>query len=81
MALCKQRQEADEISYRSRRYPIETITNADDIGLLANTPAQTESQLHSQEQTAARTGFHMNTNKIECIFCERHISKISRQFH
>ena len=37
---------------RSRRYPAQTITNmdyADDIVLLANTPAQAESLLHSLE--------------------------------
>ena len=35
---------------RSRQYPAETITDvdyADEIALLANTPAQTESLLHS----------------------------------
>ena len=35
---------------RSRRYPALTITNADyadDIALLANTPAQAETLLHS----------------------------------
>ena len=34
---------------RSRRYPTQTITvadYADDMALLANTPAQTETQLH-----------------------------------
>ena len=37
---------------RSSRYPIQTITDtdyADDIALLANTPAQTETQLHNLE--------------------------------
>ena len=37
---------------RSRRYPAKTITDADyadDIALLANTPNQAETQLHSLE--------------------------------
>ena len=37
---------------RSRRYPADTITDADyadDIALLANTPTQAEFLLHSQE--------------------------------
>ena len=36
---------------RSRRYPAKTISNADytnDIGLLANTPTQAETLLHSK---------------------------------
>ena len=40
---------------RSRSYPAETITNADcadDLVLLANTPAQAESLRHSLEQAA-----------------------------
>ena len=32
---------------RGRRYPAETMTDADNLGLLANTPAQAESSLHS----------------------------------
>ena len=41
---------------RSRRYPVQTITDADyadDTVLLANTPAQAEILLHSLEQVAA----------------------------
>ncbi len=40
---------------RSRRYPAQTITNTDytdDIALLANTPAQAETLLHSLERVA-----------------------------
>ena len=40
---------------RSRRYPAQTITDADyadDIALLANTPVQAESLLHSLEKAA-----------------------------
>ena len=41
---------------RSRRYPAKTITDADyadDIAILANTPNQAETLLHSLEQAAA----------------------------
>ena len=41
---------------RSRRYPARTITDADyadDIALLANTPNQAETLLHSLERAAA----------------------------
>ena len=51
---------------RSRRYPAQTITDtdyADDIALLANTPAET--LLHCLEQAAAGTGHHVNAHKME----------------
>ena len=38
---------------------------ADDIALLANTPAQAETLLHSLEQAASGIGLHVNTNKTE----------------
>ena len=53
---------------RSRRYTAKTITDADsadDIALLANTPAQVESLLHSLERTAASIGLHINADKTE----------------
>ena len=53
---------------RSRRHPAQTITDADytdDITLLANTPAQTETLLHSPERTAAGIGLHINAHKTE----------------
>ena len=53
---------------RSRRYPAKTITNADyadDIAILANTPNQAETQLHSLEWAAACIGFHVNAHKTE----------------
>ena len=52
----------------SRRYPVHTITDADyadDITLLANTPAQAETLLHSQERAAAGLGLHINPHKTE----------------
>ena len=53
---------------RSRRYPAKTITDADyadDISLLANTPNQAETLLHSLERAAAGIGFHVNAHKTE----------------
>ena len=53
---------------RSRRYPAKTITDADyadDIALLANTPAQAETLLHSLERAAAVIGLHVNEHKTE----------------
>ena len=50
---------------RSRRYPAHTITDADyadDIAVLANTPAQAETQLHSQERAASGIGLHVNAH-------------------
>ena len=51
---------------RSRRYPAKTITDADYadvIALLANAPAQAETQLHSLEQAAAGIGLHVTAHK------------------
>ena len=49
---------------RSRRYPAETITDdADDIALIANTPAQAESLLHNLERAASCIGLHVNADK------------------
>ena len=53
---------------RSRWYSVQTITDADyadDITLLANTPAQAESLLHSLERTVGSIGLHVNTDKTE----------------
>ena len=53
---------------RSRRYPAKTITDTDyanDIAILANTPNQAETLLHSLEQAAADIVLHVNTHKIE----------------
>ena len=53
---------------RSRRYPAKTITDADyadDIALLANTPKQAETLLHSLERAAAGIGLHVNAHKTE----------------
>ena len=55
---------------RSRRYPTKTITDADyadDIAILANTPNQAETLLHSLERATAGIGPHVNTHKTECM--------------
>ena len=53
---------------RSRRYFAQIITDADyadDIALLANTPAQAETMLHSLERAAAGIALHVNVHKTE----------------
>ena len=53
---------------RSRRYPAKTITDADyadDIAIVANTPNQAETLLHSLEQEDAGIGLHINAHKTE----------------
>ena len=53
---------------RSRRYPAKTITDADyadDIAILANTPNQAETLLHSLERAAAGIGLYVNAQKAE----------------
>ena len=53
---------------RNSRYPAQTITDADyaeDTVLLANTPAQAESLLHSLEKAAGGMGLYANADKRE----------------
>ena len=53
---------------RSRSYPAKTITDADYadvIAILANTPNQAETLLHSLERAAAGIGLHVNAHKTE----------------
>ena len=53
---------------RSRRYRAKTITDvdyADDIAILANTPNQGETLLHSLELATAGIGLHVNAHKTE----------------
>ena len=53
---------------KSRRYPATTITDADyvdDIAILANTPDQAETLLHSLERAAAGIGLYVNAHKTE----------------
>ena len=56
---------------RSRRYPAKTITDADyadGIAILANTPDQAETLLHSLEQAATGIGLYVNAHKTEYIY-------------
>ena len=56
---------------RSRRYPAKTITDADyadDIAILANTPDQAETVLHSLEREAAGIGLYVNAHKTEYMY-------------
>ena len=56
------------IKERSRIYAPRTIADVDetnDIALLANTPAQAETQLYSLKQEAAGIGLHVNRDKAE----------------
>ena len=53
---------------RSRKYPAKTITDADytnDIAILANTPNQAETLLHSLEWATTGIGLHVNAHKTE----------------
>ena len=50
---------------RTRRYPEKTITDADDVALLANTTNQAETLLHSLERAAAGIGLPVNAHKTE----------------
>ena len=53
---------------RNRRRPAQTIMDADyadNIALLANTPTQAESLLHSLERATGCRGLHVNTDKKE----------------
>ena len=53
---------------RSRKYPAKTITDADyadDIAILANTPNQAETLLHSLERAAAGIRLYINAHKTE----------------
>ena len=56
------------IKKSSKRYPAKTITDvdyADDLALLANTPNQAETLLHSLEWAAPGIGLHVNAHKTE----------------
>ena len=64
---------------RSRRYPVKTITDddyADDIAILANTPNQAETLLHSLERAAAGINHHLNAHKTEYM-CFNQTDEIS----
>ena len=54
--------------FLATKHPAKTITDADyatDIAILANTPNQAETLLHSLERAAAGIGLHVNAHKTE----------------
>ena len=66
---------------RSRRYPAKTITDADyadDIAILANTPNQAETLLHSLERAVAGISLNVNAHKTEYM-CYNQSGDISIQ--
>ena len=72
MVSSRQRKEAEDTHKKTKtkkkKKKKKTITDADyanDIALLANTPAQAESQLLSLEQASACIGLHINAHKTE----------------
>ena len=66
---------------RSRGYPAQTITDVDytyDNALLANTPTQAESLMHSLKKTVGGIGSHDNANKTDYMcFNQNQIRDIS----
>ena len=66
---------------RSRRYHAQTITDADytdNVSLLKNTPAQTETLWHSLERTAAGIGLHVNAEKMEYMCFHQRVNISTR---
>ena len=80
-SIDKIRENGFELTKKSRRYTAKTITDAnyaDDITILANTPNQAETLLHSLERAAAGIGLHVNAHKTEymCFNQAGHISTL-----
>ena len=78
-SIDKIREKGFELKKRNRRYPAKTITDADyadNIALLANTPKQIETLLHSLERAAADIGLLVNAHKTEYM-CYNHTGDIS----
>ena len=48
---------------KSEQYLTELIADVDDLLILANTPAQTDSLLHDLEQAMRGIDFYMNSDK------------------
>ena len=65
ISIDKVRENGFELTRKSRRYPAKTITDADHIALLGNTPKQAETLLHSLERAAAGIGLNVNAHKTE----------------
>ena len=67
-SIDKIRENGFEQKVPRKRFPAKTITDADyadDLALLANTPNQAETLLHSLERAAAGIGLHVNAHKTE----------------
>ena len=77
------------IKIKDWRYPTETMTdadNADNLAFLTNTPAQAESQLHSQQQTARSIILCVNKTVHELLIRNHlqfkwQVSEISKPVH
>ena len=91
-SIDKNREKSFELTKkRSRRHPAKTITDADyadDRAILANTPNQTETLLHSLEWATASIGLDDNAHKTEYMWSNRrhhhprrNPSYTSRQIH
>ena len=70
---------------RSKSYQVQTITDADyanNMALLANTPAQADTLLQSLERAAAGIGLHISTHKTEymCFSQRGGISTLNGRF-
>ena len=63
---------------KARLYPAETITDADDIALPANTPTRAEFLLNSMKQEIGGIGTHVNADKTEYM-CFNQRGDISTQ--
>ena len=78
-SIDKIRENGFELTKKSRRYPAKTDADyADDIAILANTPNQAETLLHSLERAAAGIGLHVNAHKTEYM-CYNQTGDISTQ--
>ena len=78
-SIHKMKDNGFKLKKERRRYPTQTITDADyadDIVLLANTPAQIETLLHCLERAAACIGPHVNADNTEYM-CFNQIGDIS----
>ena len=71
----KQRKEAEDTPHKQLQTRTTPMTY---IAFLANTPAQSETQLHSLERAAAGIGLHVNAHKTEYM-CINQRADISTQ--
>ena len=64
-SIDKIRENGFELTKKRSKKTITDADNADDLALLANTPNQAETLLHSLERAAAGIGRHVNAHKTE----------------